>query len=271
MNQNFAIGIVLYQPTRQIIERIKEVSKTEYKFIIFDNSNYINQEINNLQNIFYFHSSVNIGLSGGIDYIINIAIKQDYPTLLNFDQDTFFTINTLNFIKSVYTEYITKNKLPNNLIAIGFRDYTNPRKYTSEGNRINKNFFDVDFTINSGSLYLLDHYHKFVWFRRDFFVDGLDYYFCIQANKNGYCIMEHYETPDLNHTIEQGDSNLKIFKFIIKGRKYSLKRNFDFLKSHLKLLWLTIINLQPKHFSFIIKSLVFYLTTQILFNNKNRI
>lgn len=266
MNKQLVIGIVLYEPTESSISRIKKIALSGYTIILFDNSFIARIDFHYFENIIYFHSKVNVGLSGGIDFIAKKAFDLKYYSLLNFDQDTIFTNKTLLFVEDVINKFIVSQKLGSNLISVGFRDFnkTGTKQVLSIQN-LSYNISKVDFTINSGSLYLLELYDKFKWFDKKYFVDGLDYSFCLQTNKCGYKIFECYDTPDLNHTTEQDDTYLNIFSFKIRGRKYSFKRNTDFIYSHIKLLIQSIVNLQIRHFIFLLKSLTIYCLTQPLF------
>lgn len=266
MNKQLIIGIVLYEPTKFSITRIRQIALSGYRIILFDNSTFENRDFQDFNNIIYIHSTVNVGLSGGIDFIVKKAFDLQYFSLLNFDQDTIFTNKTLLFVEDVINKYILSEKLGSNLITVGFRDFkkTGTKQVLSIQN-LSYNYSEVDFTINSGSLYLLEFYNKFKWFDKNYFVDGLDYSFCLQSNKYGYKILECYETPDLNHTTEQDDTFLKIFNFKIRGRKYSFKRNIDFIYSHIKLMLQSIVNLQTRHFIFLLKSFMIYCTIQFLF------
>jgi rhamnosyltransferase len=249
-----------------MINRIKEIASEGYKFLLYDNSNNEIVDFNNFNNICYVHSKMNKGLSGAIYYNLKKAHDEDYFAVLNFDQDTFFTKRTLIFIEIVINNYLTKEKLGTNLISLTFRDFKSKKKSNDIiiSEKIYK-YSEVNFTINSGTLYILKHFNKFNWFNQKYFVDGVDYYFCIQSNKFHFKNFEIYDTPDLNHIIEQDDDNFKFLFFNIRGRKYSLKRNKDFIKSHLNLLHQTLINLQSSHFIFIFKSLILYFTTQLIF------
>jgi len=266
LSKQFIIGIVLYQPTKTSIARIKQIALSGYTIILFDNSFFETSDFQNFINIIYIHSPDNVGLSGGIDFIANKAFDLKYYSLLNFDQDTIFTDKTLLFVENVISKYIVSEKLGSNLITVGFRDFNKSgTNHIISIQDLFYNYSEVDFTINSGSLYVLKFYNKFKWFDKKYFVDGVDYSFSLQSNKYGYKIIECYATPDLNHTTEQDDTILNIFNFKIRGRKYSFKRNTDFIYSHIKLLIQSIVNLQTRHFTFLIKSLTIYCITQSLF------
>ncbi len=261
---------MLYEPSINSINRILEVASMGFSIIILDNSCKIEKRLLAVNNVNYYHFEKNIGLSGGINFITKKAFDLGYLALLNFDQDTVFTRKTLDFVYDVFFNYVINEKFGRNLICLSFRDLINNN--SREFIQINSEIYridEVDFTINSGSLYILKFYNKFIWFSNNYFVDGLDYFFCLSANKYGYKIMECYSTPDLNHSIEQDDQSFHFLCFKFTGRKYSISRNIEFLKSHFRLIFQTIFNLQFRQFFFLIKSLIVYILSQFFFTLKN--
>ena len=52
----------------------------------------------------------------------------------------------------------------------------------SEDKYLDKNVIDVKLLRNSGIIFLLDHLKHINWFDTSFFVDGVDYDFCLRAN-----------------------------------------------------------------------------------------
>ena len=73
---------------------------------------------------------------------------------------------------------------------------------------------------------------KYEWFDKRYFVDGVDYSFCIKSKINKFKITEIYNTPGLDHESEQGNFPLKLHNKQISGRLYPVSRNIDFIKSH---------------------------------------
>lgn len=269
MNNKFAIGIVLYEPTDSSISRILTIASIGYKLILLDNSANENNSFTDNENISYNKSCTNVGLSGGITFVAKKALDLGFYSILNFDQDTIFSRKTLVFVEKIIDEYLIQDKLGKNLVCICFRDFDKPsdNNYGSIQD-VKYNIEEVIFTINSGSLYLLNNFNYYSWFSEKYFVDGVDYNFCLTSNNHGFKIYECYGAPDLNHSLEQDDITLNFFNFKVKGRKYSLKRNIDFLISHFRLLVQAVINFQFVHFLFIFKSIVIYILAQIFFSLK---
>jgi rhamnosyltransferase len=270
MNNKFAIGFILYKPTDKIINRIVEFSNSGFKIFIYDND--INSSYGNLfngLNIKYFTTNKNVGLSSALHYLCYNAKNSGFSSLLYFDQDTFFNKRTLLFINN-YLEALlnTKDVTLSSVVCTTFRDL--PLKYRNWNNINNISFnnqvlHSVYFTINSGSLYMLDKFLNYNWFDNDFFVDGVDYAFCINSKKNKLQILEIYDVPGLDHDSEQGNVYIKIFGKSISGRSYNIKRNLDFISSHIKLIFKSFSLFSPKATFFLIKSTLYYIILQLIF------
>jgi rhamnosyltransferase len=268
MNTKLALGFILYKPTNNTIDRILKHSNDCYKIFIYDND-----EINNTQkfihqNIHYYSNFRNEGLSVGLNYLCAIAKKNGFTSLLYFDQDTIFNEETLNFI-SIYLNFLNSNiSTLNNIACTTFRDF--PTNYRNSNTiskfEINKySIYNVYYTINSGSLYMLNKFDHFKWFDLNFFVDGVDYAFCINCKKNKYLVTEIYNVPGLNHDDEQGNNSVNILGITFRGRSYNYKRNIDFISSHIKLIKKSFSLYSPKASLLLIKSLFYYFLTQIIF------
>ena len=278
-NKNIAISIVLYNAPENIIKRILNVADLNFKIFIFDNSKIAINDFNFIKSISYKHSTKNVGLSGGIKYNIDCALNLGYFGLLNFDQDTVFTTRTLDFINNIFYLQKTQNIFNQKIISLCFRDLSPIKKsnYIYINNK-KINFVKTNFSINSGSLYFLEFYSYFDWFDSNFFVDGLDYNFCLNAKLNNFEILQVYNTIDLDHQTEQDDNIISIFGIKFKGRIYGRTRNKDFIQSHLFLIYNCLINFKVDYLFFIfnlnllknlyIKSLVIYILSQLLFRLK---
>jgi rhamnosyltransferase len=266
---NFPIALVLYNPTSSTINRIESLMELGIKFYVFDNSSTKNDILSSLNNINYYCDNFNYGLSYSLNFLCQNIKNDNFDNFLFFDQDTIFTIDTLKYING-FIEYKCSSEEPyfNTILSVNFRDNTtNINNLNSiEIRSFNKYLLtEVYFTINSGSLFFLEHYNLFEWFDRNYFVDGVDYSFSLNVIINKFKNISIINVPGLNHTAEQGDSSIYIFGTKITSRVYSIKRNLDFLRSHFLLLIKTfrIIDLKPK--IFIIKAILIYILSQSIF------
>lgn len=265
----FPLAIILYNPSLSSINRILNFVDLGVKFYVFDNSEKKNEALLNQNGIKYYSDEYNYGLSFSLNFLCN-KIKQDkFDSFLFFDQDTIFTIQTLEFVQNfVDFKYYINDSILNSALAVNFRDNS---VLNSPLNIINTWFFnsysinEVFFNINSGTMYFLKNYYLYNWFDNKYFVDGVDYSFSLDVIINKFRNFSITNVPGLNHFDEQGDSNIFILGKKITSRIYSFKRNYDFLRSHFFLLIKTfkVPSIKPK--LFILKAFLGYLFAQIIF------
>ena len=270
MNNKFAIGFILYKPTNETIDRIIEFSNLGFTIFIYDNdfSSSFENLFNDL-NIKYYTKNKNVGLSIALHCLCLNAKLAGFHSLLYFDQDTFFNKKTILFINEyleslLNTQYVSLNSV----VCTTFRDLPLKHKTWNNLNAIilnNQTLHSVYFTINSGSMYMLDKFFNYNWFDHSYFVDGVDYAFCINSKKNNYLILEIYNVPGLDHDLEQGNDFIKLFGKTYRGRPYNFKRNLDFVGAHLKLILKSFSLFSPKATLLLFKSITYYLITQLIF------
>ena len=265
----FPLAIILYNPSLSSINRILNFVDLGVKFYVFDNSEKKNEALLNQNGIKYYSDEYNYGLSFSLNFLCN-KIKQDkFDSFLFFDQDTIFTIQTLEFVQNfVDFKYYINDSILNSALAVNFRDNS---VLNSPLNIINTWFLnsysinEVFFNINSGTMYFLKNYYLFNWFDNKYFVDGVDYSFSLDVIINKFRNFSITNVPGLNHFEEQGDSSIFILGKKITSRVYSFKRNYDFLRSHFFLIIKTfkVPSVKPK--LFILKAFLGYLFAQIIF------
>jgi len=268
---SFPIAIVLYNPTESSIDRILYFIEKGIVFYIFDNSQITNEKLSNFNhpNLSYYTFNENLGLSYSINYLCEKAIANNSKTLLFFDQDTIFKIESLSYINEfLIRSEISNSSFFNTVLSVNFRDSNsnqNKLNIIEEGVISNYQYYSVYFNINSGTLYFLDKFKRFKWFEEKYFVDGVDYSLSLNTVINQLKNIVITNVPGLNHTDEQGDSVIRLFGKKISGRVYPLNRNFDFISSHLKLLTKTFKIGDSKPKLFLIKALSSYVAAQLAF------
>jgi len=266
---DFAIGIVLYNPSKASKTRILNFAIHGVEIYVYDNSVTFNEELSNAKNINYTSNGINIGLSKSIDFLCKKTISDNYKYLLFFDQDTDFTTDTLYYIqKFISYKENSSNNFFDLVLSVNFREKT------IEGNKLNilsKDKIDIYdiitifFNINSGTLFFLEKYKCFQWFDKKYFVDGVDYAFSLNVFIHNFKNISISNVPGLNHTEEQGDTIINFLGKKISSRIYPISRNIDFLRSHIMLLFKSfkVKYFKPKFF--ILKAIFSYVAVQLIF------
>lgn len=269
----FAIGIVLYNPTKTSISRIINFAKSGIAIYVFDNSKSSIEELKSIHNVYYEFSNKNKGLSYGIDFLCQQARSDKFDYLLFFDQDTIFKTESLNYIDNfINYKEVSKNDFFDSVISVNFREKSidkNKLNILSKTKIENFEIINIFFNINSGTLFMLKKYTLFTWFDKIYFVDGVDYSFSLNVLINNFKNIAISNVPGLNHSEEQGDTSINIFGKSITSRVYPFNRNLDFLKSHI-LLFVKTFQVKPiKPKLFILKAISSYIIVQLIFRVRN--
>jgi rhamnosyltransferase len=252
------VGFIIYKPENSFIERLKKTVVDGFKIYIFDNS----PEESNVRDfclgrkeIKYLTVGKNVGLGLGISSICAQAYYEGNSALVFFDQDTVFQSETLSFIDNYHMNHeileATYSAVvfgaSNSLIA-GGADC----------------FQDVNVAINSGSLFFLRNLKNIGWHNETYFVDGVDYEFCLNSKKHGLKIGKFMCTPGFDHSIEQADRKYRIFQKTFILRAYPLFRVLDTLKSSCKLLLSALLSLEFRFAAMILKFASVFMVVQLL-------
>ena len=258
MTRSIALGFVIYNPEDSFLSRIRIAVESGFDVYVFDNS----PDRRTLADFSYGRGQVkyltcgkNHGLGLGISAVCAKAYYENHCALVLFDQDSVFNENTLSFIETFYDRH---PELQSTHAAVVF----NSRKGSLE--QESDCYKDVPLAINSGSLFFLHNVRTLNWHNEGYFVDGVDYEFCLRSKLNGFRIGEYSCTPGFDHSTEQPDRPYKILGRIQVMRAYAPRRIFDASTSSIKLIFSALSSGAIK-FSFRIFCLwIAYLITQVL-------
>jgi rhamnosyltransferase len=258
--RNIAIGFVIYNPSVSLLQRINLALASGFALYIFDNSpqnGFLREAIKCEENCKYITCGKNVGLGFGISSVCAQAYYDSFHALIYFDQDTIFNISTLLFIEDFY---VSNHNLRISYSSIVFND-KNVNNVIVKGKYMIK---DVLLSISSGSLFFLHNVNKLNWHNHKYFVDCVDYEFCLKSNINKLKIGECSITPGLDHVSEQADVKYKLFGKERMLRKYSINRIFDTTVGSMRLFISSIITWNMQYSAAIIRSLVQYLNWQLV-------
>lgn len=262
MVRKIAIGFVIYDPCTNQLNRMHEASGLGYPVYVFDNSpEKINakQFAENRGNIVYLTCGKNVGLGRGMASVCSQAYYDQNPALVFFDQDTVFNRVTLDFIDDFYKKNL-------NLVAEYSAILFNSKNYVGIDAVDRMQLKDVSLAINSGSLFFLENLKKMNWHNDAYFVDCVDYDFCLNSQINGFKIAEFSATPGFDHSTEQDDSEYLLLGRTFLMRAYSRRRVLDTFSASCKLLFQSLVSRRFKFFFQIFKLFFVYMSTQLFVN-----
>ena len=263
VNRKMAMGFVIYEPEETIITRLNLALVQGFDLYIFDNSpekpivRDLCQSRRNLGNCKYITCGKNVGLGYGISSICAQAYYDSHRALIFFDQDTGFQKSTLDFIEDFY---ISNSCMSKNYSAVIF----NSKELNKARNENKFPIKDILLGISSGSLFLLENLKKINWHKETYFVDCVDYEFCLNSNNHGLKVGECSVTPGFDHQSEQPDVKYLIFGKERLLRKYSRRRIWDTISASVKLLLSSVMTRNFLFFGALFRSLFIYVGFQLL-------
>jgi len=235
MTNKIAFGFITYGTSVNFLERLKILSSLKVDIYLFDNTpskfetRVFCQEIVNVK---YLTAGKNLGLGFGLSAICAQAFYEGNDALLFFDQDTIFSVETIKFVEDFYLKNITSFEYYSVIT------FNSPKKSTVT---TNEKFSKVLLTLNSGSLFLLKNLAAIGWHNENYFVDGVDYEFCLNSYINGFNVGLYIDTPGFDHVTEQDDKPYKLFGRRYLWRAYPKFRLIDTIHSSVKLIYKSLL------------------------------
>ena len=243
-----AIVIAYNIEEKIILQNINSYKNYVDKVIIVDNSDKENK-LNELsdEKIVYLKLNDNLGIAKALNEGIYYAIKHNYKFVLTMDQDSKFNNNLIE----EYSKNYGKD------IIIYSPNYIIERKHNKE--------YKVDsqylyWTMTSGNLINLELFQKVGMFREEFFIDGVDYEYCLRARKNGYKILQCNKA-----TLLHNPGITKIKKIIFWNYKYGYMSP---TRMYYQIRNLKYISKEYKSFRAELIIIIKFLKIVLLFDNK---
>lgn len=223
----YAVGLVLYHPEESLLRRIDQMINLGFRVYVFDNSPFDSKfarKIQENQNIYYLTAGKNVGLGFSLSALCATAYAHGYQRLLFLDQDTGISAQTLEFIEA-FTQTLPTS-IQQQYAALVFNGHPAADHSVQE----------VRLAISSGSLFNLTVLQQIGWHNENYFVDCVDYEFCVRVRRYGFKIGIIKNTPDFDHVTEQPDRKISVFWKQILVRRYSTARIKDALGAYIKLI-----------------------------------
>ena len=265
MNKNIAVGFIIFHEDEDFYSKLELLLNNNIPVFLYDNSpNKIrSKDFLKLRNdsFCYLTSGGNAGLGVGLTSLSSKAFNKEYDHLLFFDQDTKFSIETINF-----TMQLAQSEFYKKYAAVSFSEMNFFSASNSELSLINP-LCSVKETVlirNSGTLFNLQDLKKINWFNKDFFVEGVDYEFCLRCLNHKLKLALINNVPGFDHESDQGNANYKIFGLNLIGRKYPKQRIREVCLSSIQLIYLGLRNFKILFVLFILRNNGLFLIKQML-------
>ena len=258
--RSLAVGLVLYKPTELLVERIIAAHDQGYQIFVFDNSpedGMVREALYGLSTTRYHTMGSNLGLGCGLASICASAFYEGHNALVFFDQDTVFTERTLEFVSGFLEERGPSVRATHSAIA-----FKSPGpKGEREDSQYSLN--DVRLAISSGSLFFLENLRRVNWHNTKYFVDCVDYEFCLRSARYGLKVAECFGAPGFDHRSEQADTEFVVFGRSVFIRRYSRVRVRGTIAGSLRLMGVSLLSLRLGYFRELLRFLCSYTLRQM--------
>ncbi|WP_455682824.1 glycosyltransferase [Thomasclavelia sp.] len=201
----FAGAVVLYNPDeKDVLDNIKSYIGFLDKLYLVDNSitnnkhKFKNVDSNKIE---YIWNEGNLGMATALNVVARKAISDGFMWLLTMDQDSKFKDNSL-----LYLEKYIKSEFPKNArlaIVSPFHETVLSADNKPDVNTVDKPII----VMTSGNIINLDAYQKIGGFKDWYFIDCVDFDYCLNLIRN------KYEIHQVNKSIlshELGDTVKKV-------------------------------------------------------------
>ncbi|WP_270089163.1 glycosyltransferase [Sphingobacterium sp. SYP-B4668] len=216
MREIFGI-LVTYNSDIQKLERnIESILDQVDKVVIFDNGSGNREDIAKSDIIGrceVYYSDKNIGLGGAYNYWLN-KYCQNYSYFVTFDQDTWIPSNTLVLLQSILDS--------NRNIGIVGPSFSRSNSSTTEDGKV----LDTYTIIQSCCLFRTELLQKVGGFNEDYFIDSVDFEYCLRVGKAGYRVVK-YDGVTIEHSLGSAKR-----KFGINYYSHNCLRNYYIARNH---------------------------------------
>jgi rhamnosyltransferase len=253
MNNSIAFVSILYNPDENALLNIRSAIDAGIKPLVYLNlaSELFLEEIRNLD-VFILGDNKNVGLGPAFFEIEDFLLVQGFDYFIYFDQDTIVSENVWSSLTSKLYDFKGDESI--------YEDNTGMLFLTSEPlSQFNKNI-----VLSSGCLFSLSVIEEIGKHNKVFFVEGVDYEYCLQLNLAGYKI-QFISLDGIDHQSLQDSSTFRLFGLSITGRIYQNSRVVDFNKSHSKLIRKSLIDVKFSFLMFFIKSFLAFNVSNLFF------
>jgi len=220
----FSCGITLYNSSLEELEKMLKYDKVFERVYLYDNTENCEKRLVN-KNFFldktkfvYTTNKGNNGLSIAYNVMCKNAIYENCDFICILDQDSYISCETIqNIIERIKNDNRKNVGIYAPIIKYNHKNSLRNDKQNTES--------EVDWVISSGSFVNLKAFKATGGFDEKYFIDRLDYDFCMRVKQSGYIILRFGDIV-LNQNL--GDTKKLIWSNISQHnpiRHYYMFRN----------------------------------------------
>lgn len=217
--------ITTYRPESSLVECVQRLTSQVAEIIIVDdgdseaNVKILRRWFNGVSKVTLWHQPTNSGIAAALNIGVKIAQEKGCKWVLTLDDDSIPN----NDMVARLCEHLARIEGSQPVGMIGMKPATNNWSTSSPGRGYYSHpWLDKRGIITSGSLFSLQTYAAVGPFREEFFIDSVDYDFCMRARAKGFRVIQVQEYG-FKHSLGQNE-RFKLGIFTINSESHSPSR-----------------------------------------------
>lgn len=189
MGERICAVVVTYHPTSEDVAHLADIRPQVDLAVLVDNGSTpeergIVHQASRQHNCHVIENGANLGIAAALNVGIRWAISQGCRWVVLFDQDSEPNAGCVEALRSAFLDLSLTQKLA--IMVPSYwdvaRNHTLPPRYTADGN--------LKVALTSGSLIDVEVFEEEGLFDESFFIDCVDFEFCLRIRDHGWIIAE---------------------------------------------------------------------------------
>ncbi len=223
--RNVCAVVVSYCPQGGLVEHLHGIEAQVGRLVVVDNgsSEFCRAQLKQLSNVHSILNSQNEGVARALNQGVQWAASQGFHWILTLDQDTVVDSDMVNSLCAAFQDI--PDPLSVAIIGANYMDATTREPFLSLNENIGTSWLEVKTTITSGSLISLSALHKIGPFREEFFIDSVDFEYCLRARSKGFRVVMTRK-PLMRHGIGNSTTHQLPWKVTSTSNHSPIRRYF---------------------------------------------
>ncbi len=187
--------ITTYQPDDRFPERVEHI-RGQVGLVVIVDDGATSQNADNLQRWFgktprvlLHHNQRNMGIARALNNGIAIAQREKYKWVVTLDDDTVVTPDITEKLIEGWKAASAQSERAIAVVGISLRDPYIGQESCRSANHVGK-LSEKHVVITSGSLLSVERFCSIGRFRDEFFIDWVDYDYCMRARAKGFRVIQ---------------------------------------------------------------------------------
>jgi rhamnosyltransferase len=234
LERNICAIIVTFHPKPEHLENLIKVRRQVNRLVVVDNGSRTEalgafRAESKATDIHLIENGENLGVAAALNIGIRWAESQGCKWVICFDQDSMVTDGMVDTLLLLYNADIERDSI--GTLAPIYIDRLSGNEMPVERSR-ERQILTVS---TSGSMLPTSVFTRCGYFREDFFIDQIDYEFCLRIIAAGYRVVQCNEAR-LVHSLGERKSHAFGRKYLLTSTHHNARRRYYIIRNRVVLL-----------------------------------